>query len=125
MSYIQGVLGNAKVRSMTLAAFQDEKALGPALEAIYKEGFRDTPQMDGAEKVFAERVKVVGAEYRAQLEQLLADFGAWEAKQLSLAEDPDATLKSLLQHNSSKASVLQRSAFFMGPRSDLSSSSAA
>ena len=35
------------------------------------------------------------------------------------------TLKSLLQHNSSKASVLQRSAFFMGPRSDLSSSSAA
>lgn len=87
MSFMNQLLSDSEIRALCLSAFRDANALVPALEAIYRKGFANTPQMDNAEKTFVQRLVMVRNEYAAQLAAFLSDSETWTRNQLELADD--------------------------------------
>lgn len=90
MSYVNRMLSNDRIRNLCRTALRDARGLEAALVAIYQEGFSDTPQMENAGRLFAQRFVQVREEYAAQLTAYQSDPEGWARMQLQLAEDPDA-----------------------------------
>ena len=88
LHYAQSILSDPQVRSLCLEALRDESRLEDALRQVYRLGFADMPDLEGAEVLFARRCRQIQTEYRRQRDACEGEPEQWLDRQLEIAEDP-------------------------------------
>ena len=92
MSYIQQILSDDRIRQLCVSALSDAEALTPALDAIYRQGFAGTPQLENISHAFVQRL----------LDVLGVKAEGWTLEKRPGTPSADAAFKSSLNSSASE-----------------------
>lgn len=88
LTYIENILSDPQVQTLCLHALQDENRLEEAIRAIYRLGFVNTPDIENADYLFAQRYNQIRQEYLRQRDAYHTGPDVWMQTHLEIAENP-------------------------------------